>query len=181
MLAAWPGLPDPNFERTVLLLCGHTEDGAYGLVLNRGLELTLAQLLPDHPVASQLTTTVQLGGPVEHARLQFVHMLPGRIRGGSEICTGLWLGGDLDDLAEVLLESQEGRAPRPAVRPFLGYAGWTGGQLDRELVEGSWMPAAFDARAVFEDGGEEVWEAVVERADPERRAPESDLGDESAN
>ena len=178
LLAAWPGLPDPNFAESVLLVCEHGEAGAYGLVLNRPLELAVSDLLPDHPVLGGLSATVRLGGPVEQQRLQFVHMLPGRIRGGAEICTGLWMGGELDDLAAVLAEVERGELSRPPLRLFLGYAGWSGGQLEAELAGRSWMPAPFDASIVF-DEQDDPWRRLVDAADPDR--PRDPLDDPSAN
>ncbi|MEO0651218.1 MAG: YqgE/AlgH family protein [Planctomycetota bacterium] len=181
LLAAWPGLPDPNFAESVLLICEHGEGGAYGLVVNRALDLTVADLLPDHPVLGQLSAGVHLGGPVEQQRLQFLHMLPGRIRGGAEVCTGLWIGGELEDVARVLAEAERGQASRPPVRLFLGYAGWAGGQLEGELAGSSWMPAPFDASVVFEGEGD-AWRRVVESVDPDRpRGVEDELGGASAN
>lgn len=165
LLAAWPGMSDPNFSRTLLLMCQHGEQGAYGLVLNRSLELTVDKLLPDHDVLGQLETPVHLGGPVDHSRLQFVHMLPGRVPGGHEICTGLWLGGEVDALADVLAEADRGEIPPPPVRLFLGYAGWSPGQLEGELSEGSWLPAPLETRFVFEADGDEAWTDFVDRID----------------
>lgn len=185
LLAAWPGLPDPNFAEAVLLMCEHTAGGAYGLVLNRPLELRVSDLLPDHPVLGQLSTRVGLGGPVEQQRLQFLHMLPGRIRGGVEVCTGLWIGGELEDVARVLAEAEAGgpatRSSGPPLLLLLGYAGWGGGQLEGELAGQSWMPAPFDASLVF--GGEgDSWRRVVESVDPDRpRGVEDELGGASAN
>ncbi len=166
LLAAWPGMNDPNFSRAVLLVCQHSEQGAYGLVLYRSLELTVDKLLPDHDLLGSSKTPVFLGGPVDHSRLQFVHMIPGRIPGGHEICTGLWLGGELDALAEVLTEAERGEISEPAVRLFLGYAGWSPGQLERELSEGSWLPAPLATQFVFQAEGEEAWSSIVDSQDP---------------
>lgn len=182
LLAAWPGLPDPNFARSAIVICEHSEQGAYGLVFNRELEVTVGELLPEHPLLGGLHSAVALGGPVERSRLQFLHMLPGRIRGGVEICTGLWMGGELDALAEVLAEAERGQAPEPPVKLFLGYAGWGEGQLEGELLSRSWMPAPFDGELLFGEGGDPAWEALVERADPDRRERAGGgIGDPSAN
>jgi putative transcriptional regulator len=161
LLAAWPDMLDPNFAKSVLLVCRHSADGAYGLVLNRELGLTVGRLLPEHPVLGHLSSSVWLGGPVDHQRLQFVHMLPGRIRGGLEICTGVWLGGELDALGEVLAKYERGDVAAPPVRLFLGYAGWGAGQLDGELATGSWMPGALDSSFLFGEGGEADWERFL--------------------
>lgn len=170
LLAAWPDLRDPNFMHAVVLLCQHSEDGAYGLVVNRPTEITLKELLPEHPTLGRVEFPVHLGGPVDHATLQFVHALPERIPGGFPLSDELWLGGELDALGAVLLE---GRAEELArVRVLIGYSGWGAGQLDRELALGSWVPAAPDLAAVFDPDAAGTWRRVVASIGPEGR----DLG-----
>jgi len=172
LLAAHPGLEDPNFARTVLLLAEHTAAGAFGLVLNRSTGLTIDQLLPDHPVLGHLPFPVLLGGPVDHSRLHFVHALPGRITGGNELRPGLWIGGELDELAAVLAERLAAGRPVDDVRVFLGYAGWGEGQLDHELATGAWIPTAGRDEWIYTEPDETVWEAVVHAAlDEDQRPP----------
>ncbi|QDV03468.1 YqgE/AlgH family protein [Engelhardtia mirabilis] len=168
-------MEDPNFSQAVLLICQHGPEGAYGLVLNRPLDLTVGKLLPEHELLADSIAPVFLGGPVDHSRLQFVHMVPGRIPGGHEICTGLWLGGDLDALAKVLGEAERGEIPVPAVRLFLGYAGWSPGQLERELSEGSWLPVPLATQFVFQAEGEEAWSSIVDQLEPGTGGPTPSL------
>ncbi len=163
LLAAWPDLQDPNFSHSVVLVVQHTDQGAFGLVLNRPLDATVDQLLPEHPVLGSLSTRVHLGGPVDHTRMQFLHCLGEELPGGHEVVPGLWLGGELEALAAKLsgggADAEDGSTP--GVRLFVGYAGWEAGQLDKELAEGSWVPASFDPTSVFGPTGEPCWRAVV--------------------
>jgi putative transcriptional regulator len=159
LLAAFPDMLDPNFMHSVVLMCQHDAQGAHGVVVNRRTELTAGELFPDHPTLGGSAFPVHLGGPVEQNSLQFVHVVPERIPGGLSIDGRLWLGGELDALGQYLAD-EPGRAPS-AVRLFLGYSGWTRGQLEGELGTGSWLPAPPSLEAVFGEGGESVWRRVV--------------------
>lgn len=155
LLLSVPQMLDPNFMHSVVLLCEHSEDGAYGLVVNRATDVTIDQLVPDHPVLSTATFPVFSGGPVGRDRLQFVHRVPDRIPGGVELATGLHVGGELDSLAELIAVD-----PRAAdkVRVFLGYSGWGEGQLEAELATGAWLPAPLNLELVFRGSEPEaVW------------------------
>lgn len=163
LLAAHPVLEDPNFARSVLLVCEHSASGAFGLVLNRPTDATVDQLLPEHPVLGGLEFPVLLGGPVDHSRLHFLHAVPGRIRGGSELRPGLWIGGDVDELGRYLLE-QRRAGEGIDVRLFIGYAGWEEGQLDAELESGSWIPAIGRDEWIYGAPEQDVWQAVVSAA-----------------
>jgi putative transcriptional regulator len=159
LLAAFPDMLDPNFMHTVVLVCQHSEQGAYGVVTNRRTKFAVRELLPDHPTIGQSSFPVHLGGPVDQTTLQFVHVVPGEIPGGLSIDGKLWLGGDLDALGRYLCEH-----PRLAVRRvrlFLGYAGWSAGQLEAELGTGSWLPAPPALDAIFGAADEATWRRVV--------------------
>ncbi len=159
LLAAYPDMLDPNFMHTVVLICQHSEQGAYGVVTNRRTKFEVRELLPDHPLLGSSTFPVYLGGPVDHTTLQFVHLLPEEIPGGLSIDGKLWLGGDLDALGRYL--SQHRRAAVRRVRLFLGYSGWDAGQLESELGTGSWLPAPPALDAIFGEPGETTWRRVV--------------------
>ncbi|HED65556.1 MAG TPA: YqgE/AlgH family protein [Planctomycetes bacterium] len=159
LLAAWPDLMDPNFMHTVLVLCRHTEEGAFGFVTNRRTEFTVADLLPDHELLAHSSFPVHLGGPVDHSTLQFLHTLPDRIPGGVQVTGELMLGGDLDALARALDELGDDAGAR--VRLLLGYSGWGAGQLEGELRSGSWIPAPHTPSAIFGPEGEDQWRRVV--------------------
>lgn len=159
LLAAWPDLMDPNFMHTVIVLCRHTEEGAFGFVTNRRTEFTVRDLLPEHERLGQSDFPVHLGGPVDHTTLQFLHAIPDRVPGSLHLAGDLWMGGDLDALA-VAIEDLGERAPEH-VRLFLGYSGWGAGQLEGELRSGSWIPAEPSNAAVFGPEGEDQWRRVV--------------------
>src|SRR5258708_11092024 len=95
VLAAAPDMLDPNFMHSVVLICRHTEEGAYGFVINRPASVMLDALAPDHPVLGKQSFPVFTGGPVGLHTLQFLHPAPEGIPGGIKIGSGLYLRADL--------------------------------------------------------------------------------------
>jgi putative transcriptional regulator len=159
LLAAWPDLLDPNFMHSVVLVCRHTADGAYGLVVNRETEHGVRDLLPDHPTLGKVDFPVNSGGPVDPNTLQFVHDLPEEIPGGLPLAGRVHLGGDVNALGRWLLENPDSGPER--VRLYVGYSGWGEGQLEGELRGGSWLPAPPDPGIVFARDAEFSWRRVV--------------------
>lgn len=150
LLVASPDLRDPNFERSVVLVVQHDEQGAYGLVLNRPLERPLSQVL-DSVGPRWAHVPLHVGGPVQTNLLQFVVAgdAPGR-----PLAPGLCVGAGLEDL-------EQSQADPRGVRAFLGYAGWGGGQLERETSEGSWIVRPAHARHVFDIPTGRLWSTVL--------------------
>jgi len=179
LLAAFPDMLDPNFMHSVVLICQHSDQGAYGVVTNRATQFSVKDLLPDHPLLGQSKFPVFLGGPVDHTTLQFLHLVPEKIPGGLSIDGKLWLGGELDALGEYLVKHP--RLARNKVRMFLGYSGWSAGQLDTELGTGSWLPAPPAMDAIFGEAGEATWRRVVRSIGREGTALEQQPPDVSWN
>lgn len=159
LLAAAPDMLDRNFMHSVVLVCRHSEEGAFGLVVNRPADVTVDMLLPEHPLLRDVRYPVHRGGPVGLDTLQFLHRVPELIPDGIPVADGLWLGGDLDALARHLSAHTE--AARADVRLLLGYSGWGAGQLESELETGSWIPASLQAELVFEEDPQATWRRVV--------------------
>ncbi len=164
LLLSMPQLNDPNFKHTVVLLCQHTDEGAWGLVLNRptGKSATIVTS-EGEAVDNRSGLEVWVGGPVE---LERGCLLLGEApsEGDSlELCEGLFLSGS-PVLLQRLLESQHvGR-----IRLFMGYAGWGPGQLEHELQESAWLISDVALDLVFETEASAMWEAAIRRlgADP---------------
>ena len=164
LLLSMPQLMDPNFARTVVLLCDHSPEGAFGLVLNRPTEVAASSvvgLVP--PVESDNGMRLWIGGPVEPHR---GWILLGQEPPGVEtrrIVDGLYLSTSPELLREVLET-----APPPQARVLAGYAGWGPGQLDMELNESSWLTADVELDLVFATEAALMWEAAIRRlgADP---------------
>ena len=150
LLVASPELVDPNFARTVVLIIHHDEDGSFGLVLNRPLGQTLAEVLPDLAPAATEVPVLQ-GGPVQTEMLQLVSRseVAGRV-----IVPSLSVGATLGDLLDSPSERQDMRA-------YLGYAGWGAKQLEDETAAGGWIVAPARAGHVFDVPPEQLWITVL--------------------
>lgn len=159
LLAASPDMLDPNFMHTVVLVAQHTDEGAYGLVVNRSAGITLDAVFPEHPLLSELPFPLSWGGPVALDTLQFLHRVPKIVPGGVDLGGGVFFGGDFEALARYLHEQRE--QARGSVRLLLGYAGWGKRQLDDELATGSWMPAPLVPDLVFAAERHSTWRRVL--------------------
>jgi len=162
LLAAGPDLLDPNFMHGVVLVCQHTEEGAYGLVVNRPSEYDARQVLGDHETFRGCDVPelpIFVGGPVGLDTLQILHRAPDLVGGGVEVAPGIHVGGELPSVADLMLADPE-RARRD-LRLTLGYSGWGEGQLEVELATGSWLPAPCEPELVFSDEVDSVWRRVV--------------------
>ncbi len=165
LLAAAPSLRDENFIHTVVLMCDHGDEGARGLVINRPSPVTVDKLMPPHALLARQRNVVHAGGPVGLDTLQFLHRVPEHIDGGDELSPGIYLGGDIDQLAAFL--SERGERAAEHVRLVLGYAGWGAGQLDAELATGSWIPVTLQPDWVFAAESQGVWRRVVRSLGPD--------------
>jgi putative transcriptional regulator len=159
VIAAGPDMLDPNFMHSVVLMIQHTEQGAYGLVINRPAAITVDVLMPDHPLLGNEKFPIYAGGPVGLDTLQFVHRAGAEVPGGLELGGGLSLGGELDALAHFI--ARRGVEAAGSVRMIVGYSGWGAGQLDHELSLGAWLPAALDPSWIFEADPHATWRHVV--------------------
>jgi putative transcriptional regulator len=158
-----PQLQDPNFARTVVLLCDYTPDGAFGLVLNRPTDAPASQMVQlDPPVRSGNDMPLWIGGPVEPQR--------GWILLGDEpdtdfkrIRDGLYLS-----TSQMVLRGVLEARPAPRARVIAGYAGWGPGQLDEELAQSAWLLGDIDLDIVFDLPAAAMWEMAIRRlgADP---------------
>jgi putative transcriptional regulator len=180
LLLSMPQLVDPNFKQTVVLLCKHSEDGAFGLVVNRPLVTSgrFVVELQTHStdetesnetrelVSADHDLQVWVGGPVEPYRSwMLVGEEPSEVDRalGVRIASGLYLSTSPDLLRRMLEPS-----PPPRTRLVVGYAGWGPGQLDAELHDSAWLLSEVDRDLIFETPAEQMWEAAIRRlgADP---------------
>jgi len=163
LLLSMPQLQDPNFTRSVVLLCEYNPDGAFGLVLNRPTAVAASEMVRlEPPVIAGNDMPLWIGGPVEPQR--------GWILLGDEpeaefkcIREGLYLS-----TSQALLRSVLQASPAPRARVLAGYAGWGPGQLDEELAASAWLLGDVDLDIVFDVAAESMWETAIRRlgADP---------------
>ena len=132
VLISEPHLPDANFERTVVLLCDHNEEGSFGFVLNKNSRVTLGELLQD---GKELSMEVGVGGPVEQNTLHFLHALES-LEGAVSVVDGIFMGGNFNLLLDWV---ESGITGTEEVKFYLGYSGWGAGQLAEEIELNSWI------------------------------------------
>jgi putative transcriptional regulator len=163
-----PQMVDPNFARAVVLLCKHTVDGAFGLVVNRPLTTTgRVTVNLDPPVSTERELQVWIGGPVEP---QTSWVLAARDSAGDDDAQH---GGRItDDLylstSPQLLQRLLEPSPPPRARLIVGYSGWASGQLEEELKASAWLLSDVDADLLFNTPPDQLWAAAIRRlgADP---------------
>ncbi len=154
LLVAEPPMADPNFRRAVVLLCEHTTEGSFGLVLNRPTGLTLAQAAAE-PLP--FDADLWLGGPVQPDTLHYLHPY-GDLDGALPVHDGVFWGGAFEDVQAGV---GGGRLDADRFRFFVGYSGWGSGQLDAEVDDGAWIVLDGDAETVFADGDDALWRRVL--------------------
>lgn len=166
LLLSMPQLTDPNFNRTVVLLCTHSKDqGAFGLVLNRPL-MTSGRVVVnlDPPVTTDQELEVWVGGPVEpHRSWILVESSSSQADDDVPVAECLYLSTS-SQLLRQLLEPN----PPPRARLMVGYSGWGPGQLESELEASAWLMCEVDRDLIFNTPPEEMWEKAIRRlgADP---------------
>ncbi|HNM27718.1 MAG TPA: YqgE/AlgH family protein, partial [Saprospiraceae bacterium] len=139
VLLAEPFMQDPYFRRSVVLLCEHHDEGSIGFILNKSIDMPLNDLMSEFP---KFDAEVFYGGPVQTDTLHYVHNIGELLDDSVKVADGVWWGGDFDKL-KFLITS--GLIEPPNIRFFVGYSGWSSGQLSEELGYGSWVQADMDA------------------------------------
>jgi putative transcriptional regulator len=157
LLISEPYLPDPNFERTVVLICEHDENGTIGFVLNKPAIVDLAHVMDD---LSNAKAPLYVGGPVQQDTLHFLHRSNKLKENANLIVDGIYWGGNYDRLATMINTHELTDAD---IRFFVGYSGWSEGQLLDELKEKSWIVCKKpSAQLLFDVPAAELWKRVLQ-------------------
>lgn len=155
ILLAEPFMADPNFKRTAVLICEHDQEGSVGFILNKPLEVRIDELIEDFP---EFDTEVCLGGPVQTDIVHYVHNVGDLLEGSIKVTEGVYWGGDFEKLK--FLAAQKIIQPHN-IRFFVGYSGWSEGQLDDEMQIGSWVIADMDINYLFNTEPNKLWQKVM--------------------
>ncbi len=145
------------FQRTVVLICQHDEEGAFGLVLNRATGKTVGEMIVADLPDTLKDCPLYLGGPVQPTALSFLHtdtFLP-----DANVMPNL----NLDHSLDALIEIGESFSAEKKIRLFAGYAGWGPGQLENELRHKAWLTYPASLELVFDVPPEKLWETVLRR------------------
>jgi putative transcriptional regulator len=173
LLLSMPQMTDPNFSRAVILLCDYTEEGAFGLVVNRPMsEPAWTMVKTEPPVKVDPQLRLWQGGPVDPQRTWVLmadsHGLDDEQR---EICPGVLLSVS-HELTIRLLQAP----PSTRARVIVGYAGWGPGQLDHELASSSWIATDVDPALIFNTPPEQMWETAIRRLGTDPSALQTSSG-----
>lgn len=151
LLIAEPSiLNDDSFNRSIILLTEHTSNSTVGFILNRPLDYTIKDIIPE----IDCDFLVYQGGPVEQDNLYFVHNSPDLIPNSIEVSNGIFWGGNFDSLKQVLINKQ---IEASQIRFFLGYSGWSANQLENEIETNSWFVSENDFSNIFSVDNKSLW------------------------
>ena len=145
------------FHRTVLLICQHDADGAFGLVLNRSTGQKIGEALAANLSAAMKASDIFLGGPVQPQALSYLHaddFLP-----DANVLPNLNLEHSLDDLVDLA----DSFSPTQRIKVFAGYAGWSPGQLDDEMKRDTWLTHPATVDLVFHQPPAELWPMILKQ------------------
>ncbi len=150
ILISEPSLKDFYFRQSVVLLAEHNEDGTFGVIVNKPIEVRLDEVIKGF---SGFDYPVYLGGPVKTDSIFFIHTIP-EIENSLRIMDGLFWGGDIDVIRNMM---EAGEMRETQIRFFLGYSGWNPDQLDREIGEKSWVLSQASVSEVINNEPEDLW------------------------
>lgn len=156
ILISEPYLGDPNFERTVVLICSHVEDeGTFGLVLNRMSNLKLSDVVDIYN--DSFESELGIGGPVQYNTLHYVHRV-GNLPQAVQLNDNLYWGGDFESLRTMI---GTGEVTTADIKFFLGYSGWTPGQLQEEIDKNVWIVNNNAANKLFNLEADTLWRNIL--------------------
>ncbi len=157
ILISEPLLADNYFKRAVVLLAEHNEDGSFGIIMNKPIENKFNEIVADFPdYGGQLF----LGGPVSNSSLFFIHTLGELVDNSLKIMDGLYWGGDIESVRELMLLKQ---VRSNQIRFCVGYSGWGSKQLEDELLRNSWLVSGLPADILMNTDPDKLWEHALKK------------------
>jgi len=155
ILISEPFLPDTFFSRSIVFLTDHSPEGSVGFILNKKIDLKVSSAIEGF---KDWDENLCMGGPVAPDTLHYLHNLGDSVPGSVYIDQNIFWGGDIDSIRELI---KEGKIQRSQIRFFLGYSGWSAGQLERELKEDSWVIAKVKSDIIMNNRGDNTWKNVL--------------------
>lgn len=145
--------------RSVVLLCAHNNEGSFGFVLNRPYQQTLSDFIPD---LEGYEVPLFYGGPVQPETLHFVHDIPDLTEDAALVASGVYWGGKFET---VMKKIHDRSLDLRRIRFFLGYSGWSQGQLNEEMEQKSWLITAASPQLVFKSKPKQAWADAIRQLD----------------
>lgn len=156
LLVASPDIDIGFFFRGVLLVCEHTPNGSFGLLINKSLDLELPEEIVHLNKETHTRVGIRAGGPVQTNQMMLLHDSDRIENQTLKICDHVYLGGDLQFLQESI-ENPDG----PYIHLCFGYAGWGSGQLEREFLDGQWYLYPASSHFIFHTPPEKLWQTLL--------------------
>jgi len=157
VLISEPFLDDDYFRRTVVLLVEHNENGSFGLILNKPMEVKLNEAITGFP---EFNSSLHFGGPVNKDQLFYLHTHGELIEDSVGIKKGLYWGGDFDR-AKALIKQK--KVKENSIRFFAGYSGWEPGQLEDEMKAKSWIVCNASVKDIMSVNTSSLWRDVLKK------------------
>lgn len=159
-LVAKPGLRDPNFSETVVLITLPTAGGGpLGVIINRPLGRRLSELVPEASKVPETTDRIFFGGPVARAALLFLVRAKEPPEDSLHVLADVYLSAN----PELLERLVAGLPLQGEARIYAGHAGWAPGQLQGEIARGGWWVTPADVKAIFDQDPATIWPELVKR------------------
>jgi putative transcriptional regulator len=156
LLISEPYLPDPNFERTVIFLCEHDENGTFGFVLNKKAQVRLNDIVDE---VSDFNAEIFIGGPVQKDTLHFIHRSNELSHNANEVLSKTYWGGDYEKLLQMINTKS---IDEKDIRFFVGYSGWAQDQLMDELKAKSWIVMKNPSQEmIFDWDNQDLWKECL--------------------
>jgi len=155
ILISEPFLPDTFFNRSIVYLTEHTAEGSVGFILNKKIDLTVDGSIEGF---DDWHDNLNMGGPVAPDTIHYLHNLGDLIPKSVLVEGNIYWGGDIDVIRSLI---RSGKIKQTQIRFFLGYSGWSAGQLERELKENSWVIAKVNSDIIMNNRGNDTWKKVL--------------------
>lgn len=155
ILISEPFLPDTFFNRSIVYLTDHTPQGSVGFILNKKIDLKVSSAVTG---LEGWDENLNMGGPVAPDTLHYLHNLGDLIPKSVHVQDNIYWGGDIDSVRELI---RMGKIASSQIRFFLGYSGWSAGQLERELNENSWVIAKVKSDIIMSNRGDDTWKRIL--------------------
>ncbi len=157
-LVSTPEIDTGLFFRSVVLVCEHTQEGSFGLVINKSLELELPEDIINIDQLMNPRVGVRAAGPVQTNQMMLLHTSNKIPNQTLNICDDVFLGGDLNFLQDIITDETG-----PSVYLCFGYAGWGQGQLEREFMDGSWLLYPASKELIFHTTPDQLWQVLLRK------------------
>jgi putative transcriptional regulator len=158
ILVSVPLSGDFYFNRTVVLLVDHNEKGSFGIILNKSLPVTLQDIFKNNRKKSD-SISIFNGGPVEIDNLFALHTYGNLIKESSQVTDELYFGGSPSELLQFIKDDS---LDENLIRFYLGYTGWSKGQLESEITKNLWVIGQFQEKLLFHNNDEICWKTAVD-------------------